>query len=107
MSFGLIKSDLDYIIDSIKKHREIERASIFGSRAKGNYRPGSDVDIAVFGNNITLDTLSALTAALNDEGPLPYYFDIVDYSSLDQRDLIEHIDRVGKTIFVAASATRR
>jgi len=106
VSFGLSKSELDYIIDSVKQHREIERAAIFGSRAKGNFRPESDVDIAIFGSDITLDTLSSLSAMLNDKGPLPYYFDVVDYSRLNQRDLSEHIDRVGKTIFVADSSVR-
>jgi predicted nucleotidyltransferase len=77
----------------------IKRATIFGSRAKGSYKPGSDVDIAIFGDNITLDTLSSLTAKLNDVGPMPYFVDVVDYSRLDQ-DLMDHIDLVGKDIFL-------
>jgi len=99
MNFGLKKSDLMYIINAIKKNREIEKAAIFGSRAKGNYKTGSDVDIAIYGENITFDTISTLHTMLEGEGPLPYFFDIIDYTHLNHKRLKEHIDRVGKVIF--------
>lgn len=100
MNFGLRESDLDYIKEAIKKFPEIEKAVIFGSRAKGNYKPGSDVDIAIYGKNVTFDTLSGLHAMLEDYGPLPYFFDVVDYMHLENKELKEHIDRVGKIIFL-------
>ncbi|NLZ54891.1 MAG: nucleotidyltransferase domain-containing protein [Thermoanaerobacteraceae bacterium] len=99
MNFGLKKSDIDYIIGVIKKFPEIEKAVIFGSRAKGNYKVGSDVDIAIYGENITFDTISALHFMLEEQGPLPYFFDIIDYTHLKHEELKEHIDRVGKVIF--------
>lgn len=99
MKFGLKEFELDYIINAIKKFDEIEKAVIFGSRAKGNYKPGSDVDIGIYGKNITFDTVSALHAMLEAKGPLPYFFDIVDYTHLSHMELKEHIDRVGKVIF--------
>ncbi|MDK2800368.1 MAG: uncharacterized protein PWP27_1930 [Clostridiales bacterium] len=99
MNFGLKEFELAYIIDAIKQFHEIEKAVIFGSRAKGNYKPGSDVDIGIYGENITFDTVSALHAMLEEKGPLPYFFDIVDYTHLSYKDLKEHIDRVGKVIF--------
>lgn len=99
MNLGLTEADLNYIVDSIKKFPEIEKAIIFGSRAKGNYKPGSDIDIAIVGVQITFDTISALHSMLEEHGPLPYLFDIVDYTHLEHEDLKEHIDRVGKLIF--------
>jgi len=99
MNFGLKKFELDYIIDAIKKFHEIERAAIFGSRAKGNYKPGSDVDVAIYGDYITFDTLSALHSMLEEQGPLPYFFDIVDYTHLSHKELKEHIDRVGRVFY--------
>jgi len=99
MSFGLKEYDLEYIKNMIKKFPEIEKAVIFGSRAKGNYKPGSDVDIAIYGENITFDIVSKLHAMLEEYGPLPYFFDVVDYTHLKNKELKEHIDRVGKTIF--------
>lgn len=99
MRFGMSEPDLDYIIKAIKKFPQIKKAVLFGSRAMGNYRPGSDVDIAIYGENVTFDTLSALHGMLEEDGPLPYFFDIVDYTHLDHLELKEHIDRVGKVIF--------
>lgn len=99
MDFGLRQSDIDYIVRVISEFSEIEKAVIFGSRAKGDFKPGSDVDIAIYGENITFDTVSAVHSMLEEQGPLPYFFDIVDYTHLDHKDLKEHIDRVGKVIF--------
>lgn len=99
MNFGLKESDMYYILNIIENFKEIEKAVIFGSRAKGNYKPGSDVDIAIYGENITFDTISALHSLLEEQGPLPYLFDIVDYTHLNHKELREHIDRIGKLIF--------
>jgi predicted nucleotidyltransferase len=100
MEFGLKEFDLEYIIKKISEFSEIEKAVIFGSRAKGNYKPGSDIDIAIMGEKINFDVLSKLHSILEDEGPLPYLFDIVDYTHLEHEDLKSHIDRVGKVIYV-------
>lgn len=99
MKLGLSRFDMDYIISALSKFNEIERAVIFGSRAKGNYKEGSDIDIAIYGDNITFDTLSSLHSILEDQGPLPYLFDIVDYTHLDHKELKEHIDRAGVAIY--------
>jgi len=99
MDFGLIESDLEYIIDAIKYFPIIEKAVIFGSRAKGNYKPGSDIDIAIFGKKITFDVLAKLHSMLEDDSPMPYKFDVIDYTHLNHEELKEHIKRVGKTIY--------
>ncbi|WP_372997461.1 nucleotidyltransferase domain-containing protein [Lutispora sp.] len=99
MSTGLSELDIEYIVGVIAKFREIKKAVVFGSRAKGNYKAGSDVDIAIYGDDITFDTISSLHSLLEDESPLPYFFDIVDYTHLDHNELREHIDRVGIVIY--------
>lgn len=99
MDFGLIESDLEYIIKIIKYFPEIEKAVIFGSRAKGNYKPGSDIDIAIYGGKITFDILAKLHSLLEDESPMPYQFDIVDYTHSENKEIKEHIERVGKIIY--------
>ncbi|KJS21207.1 MAG: DNA polymerase III subunit beta [Clostridiaceae bacterium BRH_c20a] len=101
MKFGLSEVDLDYILMVIRKFPEIEKAVIFGSRAKGSNKPGSDVDIAIYGDNITFNTVSALHARLEEEGPLPYLFDVVDFTHLGHKELKEHINRVGEVIYSA------
>lgn len=99
MSFGLRATDLRYIMDTLKKFPEIKKAAIFGSRAKGNYKPGSDVDIAIWGEEVTFNTVSRLRSLLEEQSPMPYFFDVVDYTHLTHEQLREHIARVGKTIF--------
>ncbi|UZQ49471.1 nucleotidyltransferase domain-containing protein [Clostridium kluyveri] len=99
MRFGLKEFDLEYIVDAIKKFDEVDKAVIFGSRAKGTYKNGSDIDIAIYGEKITLDVLSALHTTLEEESPMPYLFDIVDFTHLNHEELKKHIERVGKVIY--------
>mgnify|MGYP003590826870 FL=1 len=73
MAYGLRDSDLTYMRSVLDRFPEVRKAVIFGSRAKGNYKPGSDVDIAVFGEDVSFHTVSRLHALLEEEGPLPYY----------------------------------
>jgi predicted nucleotidyltransferase len=99
MKFGLKAQDLEYIIKTIAEFQEIEKAAIFGSRAKGTYKPGSDIDIALFGESVSFNTISKLHAILEEESPMPYFFDIFDYNHSDSNDLKAHVDRVGITIY--------
>ncbi len=99
MEFGLTSKDLELIRSTIESHAEIEEVLIFGSRAMGNYKNGSDVDLAIKGSGITLRTVSSLNARLNDELPLPYQFDIIDYSTINTPELTKHIDSFGKVLF--------
>lgn len=99
MSFGLREQDLTEIIAAIAIYPEIEKACIFGSRAKGTFKSGSDVDVAIFGSGITFDTLSSLHSALEDCSSMPYLFDILAYQNITENALREHIDRVGRVIY--------
>ncbi|RGM53100.1 nucleotidyltransferase domain-containing protein [Bacteroides uniformis] len=77
---------------------EVREAVLFGSRAKGNYKKGSDIDIAVKGP-VEKDALAQLMMAF-DESLLPYLVDVVVYANLENEALREHIDRVGVRIYV-------
>ncbi|MBM7571850.1 nucleotidyltransferase family protein [Aquibacillus albus] len=83
------------------KFSEIESGIIFGSRAMGNYKRGSDIDIAITGKGITSKTLYMLSDLLNEEYPLPYFFDIIHYESISNENLKDHIDKEGKIIYEA------
>lgn len=96
--YGLKNSDLKIIYKALNSCPNVKEAILFGSRAKGTENPGSDVDIALKGNDLREVTFK-LSGYLNEESPLPYYFDIIDYHSIQNKDLIEHIDRVGKSIY--------
>ncbi len=97
--YGLLQRDIKYILDAIRKHLQIEQVIIFGSRAMGNYKKASDVDIAVKGKNIDKRIILKLSDDLNEEYPLPYYFDIVNYNEITNKDLKQHIDNEGKVIY--------
>ncbi|HCJ56291.1 MAG TPA: DNA polymerase III subunit beta [Clostridiaceae bacterium] len=99
MNTGLNQFDVNHIVGVLRKFKEIKKAVVFGSRAKGNYKAGSDIDIAIYGDDITFDIISSLHWMLEEESPLPYFFDIVDYTHLDHKGLRDHIDRVGILIY--------
>ncbi len=92
--FGLKQDDIDAIIKLLRTYPQIEQAIIFGSRAKGNYKTGSDVDIALKGNNID-EAVWKIHYELEEESIMPYYFDILNYNKIENKDLIEHINRAG------------
>lgn len=74
---------------------KVEEVLIFGSRAKGNYKKSSDIDLALIGKEVD-DTLSNhIHGILEDEIPLPYKFDIVNYAAISNPDFTDHIKRVG------------
>jgi predicted nucleotidyltransferase len=94
---GFKSGDLETIVQTFAKFPEIKKAVIFGSRAKGNYQSGSDVDIAVWA--ISNEPIWQLSGILNDEILLPYKFDIVNYDAIDNGELKEHINRAGVEIY--------
>jgi predicted nucleotidyltransferase len=95
---GLSDVDLNLIISSLKRNQQIEKVILFGSRAKGTFHNGSDVDIALLGNEIELNDILNLTSDIENLD-LPYKFDLVIYNRIKEQGLIDHIDRVGKVIF--------
>lgn len=99
MDGGFSKEDLQYIQHTLSKFHMIDKAILFGSRAKGNDKQGSDIDIAIYGDKINTDTISQLHVLLEEESPLPYFFDVVDGTHLGYQGLRDHIERVGKVIY--------
>ncbi|MFZ1977811.1 MAG: nucleotidyltransferase domain-containing protein, partial [Bacteroidota bacterium] len=79
----------------LSHHQEVEEARILGSRAKGNFKQGSDVDISLKGNNLSIHIAAAIQEELNEETKMPYQFDVLYYDSIENDDLRKHIDRVG------------
>lgn len=97
--FGLLNEDLDCIKKEMSRFQEIEQAAVFGSRAMGNYKKGSDIDLVVYGERVTSEIITRLSSILNEESPLPYYFDIVHYETLKHSGLKEHIDNFSQTFY--------
>lgn len=70
MNFGLVDGDLSSIVRAISSFEEIEKATLFGSRAKGNYKSGSDIDIAIYGQDV--DMQYCIKIAFVTRGAEPY-----------------------------------
>ena len=96
--YGLTNSDLEIICQAFKRFPNVTEAVLFGSRAKGTCHPGSDIDIALKGNDLKQTALQ-LSIYFNQESLLPYQFDIIDYQNIDNKNLIDHINRVGISIY--------
>lgn len=97
--FGLNKTDLDYIVKLLFETPEVEKALLFGSRSKNTYKHGSDIDIAVIGEKVNLSTIAHLHYALEEESPIPYFFDIIDYQHLKNKELRSQIEKNSTIIF--------
>jgi predicted nucleotidyltransferase len=97
INFGITESDKEEILNILKKFPEVEEAIIFGSRALGNHKPGSDVDLVLKGpvDNIRL----TIKSILNEETLMPYNFDVLDYSNISNEELKKHIDTYGVSIY--------
>lgn len=97
--FGLTETDIQKICGVFAGHPEIEQALIFGSRAKGNYTAGSDIDLTLRGGaGLTQEVLYRVIHEL-DELLLPYSIDLSLFSTLRDPDFIEHIQRVGVVLY--------
>lgn len=96
--YGLTNRDLSAIIDIIKIYPQINEAIIFGSRALNTFKKGSDIDIALKGEEIEIVT-STISGILNEESHIPYFCDVLDYNFIDNEELKNHIDRVGCSIY--------
>lgn len=98
MSYGLTDNELAKLRDVFAMHPDIERVVLYGSRAMGNYKPFSDIDITLFGDRLTHDELVTITAEIDDL-LLAYQCDISLFRSLRNQALTEHIKRVGIEIY--------
>lgn len=99
MIYGLKKDIVNDLKKIFSDFPEVEEVILYGSRAKGNYKPGSDVDLTFKGKNLNLKTLNKISLQIDDLF-LPYSFDISVLEYIDNPDLKEHIERAGKTLYL-------
>jgi uncharacterized protein len=96
--FGLSPATLEKINSVFAQHAAIAAVLIYGSRAKGNYRTGSDIDLCIRGGDISFAELMQIENQIDDL-MLPYTVDLSQYKQLDNAELIAHIDRVGVVFY--------
>lgn len=98
MPYGLSDGTIEQIRGVLARHPAVEKAMIFGSRVKGTFKPGSDIDLSLHGAALTVNELGDIDAELDDL-LLPYTFDLLIFDTLGHPALREHIVRVGKVFY--------
>ena len=105
MNHGLSESTVERIRGVLAHFPEVEKAVLYGSRAKGTHRPGSDVDLALYGSDVGSTQLARIDEALDDL-MLPYQMDLSLFASLTHPNLLDHIRRVGVPLHERSPATQ-
>ena len=98
MKYGLTDEQWNKIKSVMASNSRVSRVLLYGSRAKGNYKPFSDVDITLVGDELTHEDLNRIILAIDDL-LLPYQFDISLFHALKNAELINHINRRGVVIY--------
>lgn len=98
MPFGLQPKTIAAVQGVLSRYPQVERAIVYGSRAKGNYRPGSDIDLSLEGPLLTHQTLFRIENEL-DNLLLPYKIDLSIRHAIQNPDVLNHIARVGQVFY--------
>lgn len=98
MKFGLKESLLKNITSIFSDFPDVQSVIIYGSRAKGNFKPGSDIDLVLKGKKLNLTTLNLISLKIDDL-LLPYSFDMSLFDYIESNELIDHINRKGKLLY--------
>jgi len=99
MKYGLSERTLNTLNSILKRYPSIKEAVLYGSRAKGNYRNGSDIDLSLKTNEgFTHSNLLHLMEDF-DDSDMPYFVDVSVYGELSNSDLKAHIDRLGVILY--------
>jgi len=97
-SFGLGELIIAAICDVFAAHPEVDEVILYGSRAKGNYKVGSDIDLSMKGERLNFALLSSINQQLYDL-PIPYTVDLSILASITNPNLVEHIQRTGQVFY--------
>ena len=106
MNSGLSASDTQRICGVLQNFGQIDSCLLYGSRAMGTYKDGSDIDLTLKGKNLDLHVLNRISHALDDLY-LPYQFDLSIFSTLQNQDIIDHIKRVGVTFYQKETSAKQ
>ena len=102
--FGISEKSMDIIFSIYEKYPQIERVIVYGSRAMGNFREGSDIDMTIIADGVfSYDDLLHVADDF-DNSMLPYLVDVSDFSQLKSESLKDHIRRRGKVLYQRKSA---
>lgn len=95
---GLSEKTIAVIQQVLAHYPFVDEAILYGSRALGRHRNGSDIDLTLKGKPPLADKLNAIIQEL-DELMLPYQIDLSVFDEIENPDLVDHITRVGRTLY--------
>ena len=98
MKYGLKDNYIEKIQSVFAVYPAIDMALLYGSRAKGNYKTSSDIDISLVGDELDLSLILRIENELDDL-LLPYSIDLSIFNKIENIDLVEHIKRVGIVLY--------
>ena len=98
MKFGLTEETISKINNIFAKYPQIKEAILYGSRAKGNFKNGSDIDLALKGEELNFSLINQINLEIDDL-LLPYSFDISILGQISNPDLLDHIKRRGVVFY--------
>jgi len=101
MKYGLSDRTLDTLKVIFGKYSGIKQVVLYGSRAKGKYRKGSDIDLSLKTEDAFTHTDLLHISGDFDDSDIPYFVDVLIYDKLSNPDLKAHIDRVGQVLYPA------
>lgn len=100
MKFGLSDQTLNKIHSVLIQYPQVEKVVLYGSRARDNYRNGSDIDLTLFGEEELTHTVVSQIAIDLDEQLLPYTIDLSIFKNIQNPDMIKEIEQVGKVFYI-------
>jgi predicted nucleotidyltransferase len=98
VKYGLDDKTIGGMQAVLAAYPEVDKAVLYGSRAKGNYKTGSDIDLTLFGSGLSLTVLHKIENELDDL-LLPYKIDLSLFEQITDPDVIDHIRRVGVVFY--------
>jgi len=100
--YGLNDRDIQTLFGILNKFDEVENVYLYGSRAKGTHKLGSDIDLAIMNEGVSEKTIRTIKSEIEDSS-LPYFVDITNFTTLNHKELAEHIQRVGVSFYTNRS----
>ncbi|KAF0133902.1 MAG: DNA polymerase subunit beta [Candidatus Saganbacteria bacterium] len=94
MKYGLKEETINKINNIFAQYSQVEEAILYGSRAKGDFKKGSDIDITLKGKKLDLSLVNKISIEIDDL-LLPYSFDLSILDQISSLDLLDHIKRRG------------
>lgn len=105
--FGLSEAAMDSIREICGRFPRISQVIVYGSRAMGTFREGSDIDMTVIADEgFTKNDLHRMADAF-DDSMLPYLVDLSIFAELKSPELKDHIRRRGKVLYARGTATEK